>query len=63
MNMSQSIIDSISDLARQFHLDKVILFGSRARGDSRERSDINPAIQGGNTVTFAASADEDIPIL
>lgn len=63
MNLPQSIVDSISGLARQCNLDRVILFGSRARGTNHERSDIDLAIQGGDTVAFAASADEDIPTL
>lgn len=63
MNLPQPIVDSISDLARQCNLDKVILFGSRARANNRERSDIDLAIQGGNTIAFAASADEDIPTM
>ena len=63
MNLPQSIVDSISGLARQCNLGRVILFGSRARGTNHERSDIDLAIQGGNTVAFAASADEDISTL
>ena len=63
MNLLQPIVDSIAGLARQCNLDKVILFGSRARGDNRERSDIDLAIQGGDTVAFTASTDEDIPTL
>lgn len=63
MNLPKPIIDSISSLARQCNLNKVILFGSRARGTNRERSDIDLAIQGGDTVAFAASVDEDIPTL
>lgn len=63
MNLPKPIIDSISNLARRCNLDKVILFGSRARGTNRERSDIDLAIQGGDTVAFAASVDEDIPTL
>lgn len=59
MNLPKPIIDSISSLAHQCNLNKVILFGSRARGTNRERR----AIQGGDTVTFAASVDEDIPTL
>lgn len=62
-NLSQPITDSIIALARQCNLDKVILFGSRARGTNRERSDIDLAIQGGDTTTFAANVDEDIPTL
>ncbi len=62
-SLSKTIKSEIIDLALQCKLDKVILFGSRARGDNHERSDIDLAIQGGNTVAFAASADEDIPPL
>ena len=53
----------IAGLGKKYHAEKVVLFGSRARGDNRERSDIDLAIQGGDTVAFAASADEDIPTL
>ncbi|MCI9544521.1 nucleotidyltransferase domain-containing protein [Acutalibacter muris] len=63
MDLPQNIMNSISDLACRCNLDKVILFGSRARGDNRERSDIDLAIQGGDTVAFAAGVDEDIPTL
>lgn len=31
---------------------QAILFGSRARGDNRERSDIDLAISGGNTAAW-----------
>lgn len=63
MDLPQNIMNSISDLACRCNLDKVILFGSRSRGDNRERSDIDLAIQGGDTVAFAAGVDEDIPTL
>ena len=62
-SLSETLKVEIIDLALQCQLDKVILFGSRSRGDNRERSDIDLAIQGGDTVAFAASADEDIPTL
>ena len=62
-SLSETLKVEIIDLALQCQLDRVILFGSRSRGDNRERSDIDRAIQGGDTVAFAASADEDIPTL
>ena len=62
-SLSETLKVEIIDLALQCQLDRVILFGSRARGDNRERSDIDLAIQGGDTVAFAVSADEDIPTL
>ena len=62
-SLSETLKVEIIDLALQCQLDRVILFGSRSRGANRERSDIDLAIQGGDTVAFAASADEDIPTL
>ena len=37
---------------------KVILFGSRARGDNWERSDVDLAISGGNRTMFSLDVDE-----
>ena len=34
-----NILQAVIDTARKFGAAKVILFGSRARGDNRERSD------------------------
>lgn len=63
MNLRGDIMQSIIDLAKRCDLSKVILFGSRARGDNRERSDIDLAISGGNYVEFALAVDEVIPTL
>ena len=63
MNLRGDIKDSIIALAKHYDLSKVILFGSRARGDNRERSDIDLAISGGNYVEFALAVDEVIPTL
>lgn len=63
MNLRDDIRQSIIALAKHYGLDKVILFGSRARGDNRERSDIDLAISGGNYVEFALAVDEVIPTL
>jgi len=63
MNLRGDIKDSIIALAKAYDVDKVILFGSRARGDNRERSDIDLAISGGNYVEFALAVDEVVPTL
>lgn len=42
---------------------KVILFGSRARGDYRERSDIDLGVSGGDTNNFALAVDEETSTL
>lgn len=49
-------------LAEAYGLDKVILFGSRARGDHRERSDVDLAVSGGDVVRFSLGV-EDLPTL
>ena len=52
-------------LARQYGARKLVLFGSRARGDFRERSDIDLAVYGmlpENRTSFWLDA-EDLPTL
>ena len=44
-------------------MGKVILFGSRARGDYKEKSDIDLAFMGGNSSQFILSVDEDTSTL
>lgn len=63
VNLTKSIINDIEKLAIDCNIEKVILFGSRARGDNKERSDIDLAITGGDTVLFCAEADEKIQTL
>ena len=50
--------EQIASLAEKYDVHQVILFGSRARGDYRERSDIDLAVSGGNTAAFALDVDE-----
>lgn len=56
--IKQKVIDEIIDLAKQYDVHKVILFGSRARGDYRERSDIDLAFSGGKAAAFTLDVDE-----
>ena len=63
VNLKESIINEIKDLAIKCGVEKVILFGSRARGDNKERSDIDLAIEGCNTALFSVEADEIINTL
>ena len=41
-----AIYQQIARLGKKYHADKIVLFGSRARGDHRERSDIDLAVYG-----------------
>lgn len=45
-------------MAKEHCVEKVILFGSRARGDFKERSDIDLAFYGGNSTNFILDVDE-----
>ena len=44
-------------LAETCGLSRLILFGSRARGDNRERSDIDLAVSGGDVVRFSLDVE------
>lgn len=45
MNLSKSIINEIIDISKKYYrINKVVLFGSRARGDNELKSDIDLAV-------------------
>ena len=60
-----NIYNSIAKAAKHFGASKVVLFGSRARGDNRERSDTDIAVYGidESDQTVFRSAIADIPTL
>jgi predicted nucleotidyltransferase len=57
------VLDEIRILAQKNHVTKVILFGSRARGDFKRTSDIDIAVVGGNIERFALDIDEETSTL
>ena len=61
MDLAQPILEGIIVLAKQYDIQKVILFGSRA--DNWERSDIDLAVCGGDVTRFSLDVDEVIPTL
>ena len=63
MNLDTAIKEQIIALAQQCGLSKVILFGSRARGDCGPRSDIDLAVSGGNLVNFRLNIDDEVRTL
>jgi predicted nucleotidyltransferase len=63
MHLPEKVKDKIIELAKKYGLKKVILFGSRARGDNWERSDIDLAVCGGDVTRFSLDVDEVIPTL
>jgi predicted nucleotidyltransferase len=57
------VLDEIRALARKYQVKKVILFGSRARGDFKRTSDIDIAADGGDFARFALDVDEETSTL
>ena len=57
-NLDERLEREIISTARRFGVKKLILFGSRARGNNRERSDIDLAVSGGDFDDFALAVDE-----
>ncbi len=61
-NFDKRIEDEMIAFAKKHHVKK-ILFGSRARGDNNERSDIDIAVSGGNFLDFSSDVNEMIATL
>ncbi len=57
------VIREICELAKKYNVDRVVLFGSRARGDYKRVSDIDLAVIGGNFAGFALDVDEETSTL
>ncbi len=61
--LKPQLLQALAAMAQYYGLHRLILFGSRARGDYKERSDIDLAVSGDNVSAFAAAADEELPTL
>lgn len=61
--ISRQVLDEIRLLAEKYGIDRLILFGSRARGDHYRTSDIDLAISGGDINLFSLSVDEETSTL
>ena len=59
----KEVIEEIRNLARKYQVKKVILFGSRARGDYKRTSDIDIAVSGGDFAEFALDVEEETSTL
>lgn len=63
-NIPERVLKDISAFAKKYSINKVILFGSRARGDNTERSDIDIdidiAVYGGDFDSFYWDVKEKV---
>ena len=57
--IKQKVITEIKGLAMRHGITKVVLFGSRARGDFHDRSDIDLAVSGGDAGRFRLAVEEE----
>ena len=61
--IKQVVLDELISIAERYHIEKLILFGSRARGDFRRTSDIDLAVSGGDFARFALDVEEETSTL
>lgn len=61
--LSEKVKKEISGFAKLYGVEKVILFGSRARGTNSKRSDIDLAVKGGDVDEFRFAMDELVSTL
>ena len=59
----RSVVAEIRQLAEQCMIRKVVLFGSRARGDFHRSSDIDLAVSGGDAERFRLELEENTSTL
>ncbi|MCB6993414.1 nucleotidyltransferase domain-containing protein [bacterium 210820-DFI.6.37] len=51
-NLPDRVLKDIISMAKEARVEKIILFGSRAKGTNHERSDIDIAVSGGDFDRF-----------
>lgn len=61
--IGQKVLGEIRALAAKHGVERVILFGSRARGDNWAKSDIDLAVLGGDFTRFSLDVDEETSTL
>lgn len=57
------VIDEIVERCKKYNVEKVVLYGSRAKGTALERSDIDIAVYGVEKFSDLQDEIEDIPTL
>ena len=61
--IKREALEQIIMLAKECKIEKIILFGSRARGDFKQASDIDLAVSGGDVARFTADIEEKVSTL
>ena len=58
-HLPERLLNEIRALAERHGIGRLVLFGSRARGDHRKTSDIDLAARGGDTRAFSVDLEEE----
>lgn len=61
--IKDSVVECIRSCAESHGQQRVVLFGSRARGQHRPKSDIDLAVSGGDQARFELDVEEQAPTL
>lgn len=59
-DLSERLAGEICRFARSAGVEKIVLFGSRARGNNAERSDVDLAVYGGDFDSFYWNIQENV---
>ena len=60
---ADEVIIRVAELCRKHNAKEVILYGSRAKGTARERSDIDIAVSGAEDFNILVEKIEELPTL
>lgn len=59
-NLPDRVMRDIAAFSEEYNIQKVVLFGSRARGTHANRSDVDIAVSGGNFDSFYWAVKEKV---
>ena len=63
INVNDDLLVQIKELSRKYNIERLVLFGSRARGDCKKTSDIDLAALGGNIAGFTLELEDTKTLL
>ncbi len=63
LGVNEAVEKELIETAVKNEIEKLMIFGSRARGDYHRTSDIDLAVSGGNISAFSADIEEYVPTL
>ncbi len=63
LGINETVEKELIDTAKKNNIEKMYVFGSRARGDYHRTSDIDLAVSGGNISAFSVDIEEYVSTL